>query len=151
MAFHFLGFYLTKALTLLKTSILNSSLISAKYSYIWFNNFSMFSSLQILSRIDTAKEDSDLLESYIKLSISCVFWIRLLRIWLLISLLSNFKATNLLMLLDESKNTLRTYTIGARSLFERLLISHNALAASNTIISWLLLTFLKRYSKNSFS
>ena len=32
IAFHFLGLYLTRALTLLNTSILNSSLISERYS-----------------------------------------------------------------------------------------------------------------------
>jgi hypothetical protein len=34
IAFHFLIFYLTNARTLLNTSILNSSLISDRYSYI---------------------------------------------------------------------------------------------------------------------
>jgi len=68
-------------------------------------------------------------------SISLVEVIRLRLIGLEISLLSNFKATNLLILFEETRNTLITDIIDWRSLFERDFISVKALHASKIIIS----------------
>lgn len=102
----------------------------------------MFYSWQIFNRIDTAYEESDLLESWMSASIYVVDVMSALLIGFAISLLMSLSATNLLITLFETRNTMSTYTIGCKSLLESDLISHNALAASNMTISYDLCTCL---------